>query len=155
MDKFQKIRKTTQFTSLAISSIIFTIALYGLVIHNDLYFEIGLLMIGFIIVGGILLAPILGRFWCGWLCHRGTFLEYFIEKISNKSRIPHFLRSKAFKLFIASILAIMFIMVLLDKNPLLTSDDELASIRDFIIFMCIATTLLISIPLGIIYMPRT
>ncbi|MDL5503252.1 MAG: 4Fe-4S binding protein [Candidatus Methanoperedens sp.] len=69
-----------QFTSLAISSIIFTIALYGLVIHNDLYFEIGLLMIGFIIVGGILLAPILGRFWCGWLCPRGTFLEYFLKK---------------------------------------------------------------------------
>ena len=155
MDKFQKIRKTTQFTSLAISSIIFTIALYGLIIHNDLYFEIGLLLIGFIIAGGILLAPILGRFWCGWLCPRGTFLEYFIEKISNKSGTPGFLRSKAFKLFIASIMAIMFIMVILDKNPLLTSDDELASIGGFIVFMCIVTTLLISIPLGVIYMPRT
>ncbi|MDL5503251.1 MAG: hypothetical protein QSU88_08545 [Candidatus Methanoperedens sp.] len=58
-------------------------------------------------------------------------------------------------MFIASILAIMFIMVLLDENALLTSDDELASIGGFIIFMCIVTTLLISISLGIIYMPRT
>jgi len=155
MEKFSKIRKATQFTSLAISSMIFAIALYGIIIHNDFYFEIGLILIGFIIVGGILLAPILGRFWCGWLCPRGTFLEYVIEKVSQKSSIPGTLRSRTFKLFIAVIMAIMFVIVLLDKNPLLTSEDELASIGGFIVFMCIVTTLLISIPLGIIYMPRT
>jgi len=155
MDNFSKIRKATQFTSLAISSVIFIIALYGIFTHNDSYFEIGLLLIGFIIVGGILLSPILGRFWCGWLCPRGTFLEYALEKISKKRNIPDILRSKAFKLFIASILAVMFIMVLLDMNPLLTSQDELASLGGFIVFMCIVTTLLISIPLGIIFMPRT
>lgn len=100
MDNFSKIRKVTQFTSLAISSVIFIIALYGIMTHNDYYFEIGLLLIGFIIVGGILLSPILGRFWCGWLCPRGTFLEYTLEKISKKRNIPDILRSKAFKLFI-------------------------------------------------------
>jgi ferredoxin-type protein NapH len=155
MDNFSKIRKATQFTSLAISSVIFIIALYGIMTHNDYCFEIGLLLIGFIIVGGILLSPILGRFWCGWLCPRGTFLEYALEKVSKKSNIPDILRSKAFKLFIASIMAVMFVMVLLDMNPLLTSQDELASLGGFIVFMCIVTTLLISIPLGIIYMPRT
>ena len=155
MDNFSKIRKATQFTSLAISSVIFIIALYGIMTHNDSYFEIGLLLIGFIIVGGILLSPILGRFWCGWLCPRGTFLEYILEKASKKRKIPDILRSKAFKLFIASILAVMFIMVLLDMNPLLTSQDELASLGGFIVFMCVMTTLVISIPLGIIYMPRT
>ncbi|MFA4957991.1 MAG: 4Fe-4S binding protein [Candidatus Methanoperedens sp.] len=155
MDHFSKIRKATQFTSLAISSVIFIIALYGIMTHNDSYFEIGLLLIGFIIVGGILLSPILGRFWCGWLCPRGTFLEYVLEKISKKRNIPDILRSKAFKLFIASILAVMFVMVLLDMNPLLTSQDELASLGGFIVFMCVVTTLVISIPLGIIYMPRT
>jgi polyferredoxin len=91
MEKFSTIRKSTQFTSLAISSTIFAIAFYGLMTHNDLYFEIGLLPLGFIIAGGVLLAPILGRFWCGWLCPRGTFLEYSIEKISNKFKIPIFL----------------------------------------------------------------
>lgn len=155
MDNFSKIRKTTQFTSLAISSVIFIIALYGILTHNDSYFEIGLLLFGFIIVGGILLSPILGRFWCGWLCPRGTFLEYVLEKVSKKRKIPDLLRSKAFKLFIASILAVMFVMVLLDLNPLLTSQDELASLGGFIVFMCIVTTLLISIPLGLLYMPRT
>lgn len=155
MDNYSKIRKATQFTSLAISSVIFIIALYGILTHNDSYFEIGLLLFGFIIVGGILLSPILGRFWCGWLCPRGTFLEYVLEKVSKKRKIPDLLRSKAFKLFIASILAVMFVMVLLDLNPLLTSQDELASLGGFIVFMCIVTTLLISIPLGLLYMPRT
>lgn len=154
MDKFSKMRKTTQFASLAISSIIFIIALYGIATHNDLYFEIGLLLIGFIIVGGIMLSPILGRFWCGWMCPRGTFLEYALPKVSKKKKIPHILRSKPFKLFMASIMAAMFVMVLLDMNPLLTSQDELASMGGFIVFMCVATTILISIPLGIIYMPR-
>lgn len=153
--EYQKIRRKTQFASLVISSIIFIIAIYGLITHNDLYFEIGLLLIGFVLVGGILLSPVLGRFWCGWLCPRGTFLEYFIGKFSNKSRIPGFLRSKSFKIFIASVMAAMFIMVILDMNPLLTSDDELASIGGFIVFMCLVTTLFISIPLGISYMPRT
>lgn len=155
MEKYSKIRKTTQFTSLAISSIIFAIALYGIITHNDFYFEIGLLLIGFIIAGGLLLAPILGRFWCGWMCPRGTFLEYVMEKFSHKVSIPATFRTKKFKLFIASIMAIMFVIVLLGKNPLLTSQDKLASIGGFIVFICIATTLLISIPLGIIYMPRT
>ncbi len=155
MENFSKLRKRTQFTSLAISLIIFAVALYGLIIHNDLYFEIGLLLIGFIVAGGILLAPVLGRFWCGWLCPRGTFLEYMIEKISHRSVIPPFLRTKAFKLFIASIMGIMFVIMLLDKNPLLTSQDELASIGGFIVFMCIVTTIFIAIPLGIMYMPRT
>lgn len=155
MEKYSKIRKTTQFTSLAISSIIFAIALYGIITHNDFYFEIGLLLIGFIIAGGLLLAPILGRFWCGWMCPRGTFLEYVMEKFSHKVSVPATFRTKKFKLFIASIMAIMFIIVLLGKNPLLTSQDKLASIGGFIVFICIATTLLISIPLGIIYMPRT
>src|SRR3990170_1324732 len=111
MEKFSKIRKKIQFASFTISSMIFAVALYGILTHNDVYFEIGLLLIGFIIAGGILLSPVLGRFWCGWLCPRGTFLEYVIEKISNKSKIPVFLRSKAFRLFIASIMAIMFAMV--------------------------------------------
>ena len=154
MDNFSKIRKASQFTSLAISSVIFIIASYGIMTHKDSYFEIGLLLIGFIIVGGILLSPILGRFWCGWLCPRGTFLEYALEKISKKRKIPEILRSKAFKLFIASILAVMFVMVLFDMNPLLTSPNMLASLGGFIVFMCIVTTILISIPLGIIYMPR-
>ena len=139
MNNFSKIRKATQFTSLAASSMIFIIALYGILIHNDSYFEIGLLLFGFIIVGGIFLSPILGRFWCGWLCPRGTFLEYILEKVSKKRKIPDILRSKAFKLFIASIMTIMFVMVLLDMNPLLTSEDELDSLGGFIVFMCIVT----------------
>ena len=155
MEKYSKIRKTTQLTSLAISTVIFAAALYGIITHNDFYFEIGLLLIGFIIVGGLLLSPILGRFWCGWLCPRGTFLEYVLEKISHKASIPKTLRTTGFKLFIASIMAVMFLIVLLGKNPLLVSPDKLASIGGFIVFICIVTTLLISIPLGIVYMPRT
>jgi polyferredoxin len=155
MEKFSKIRRTTQLTSFAISSVIFAIALYGIIKHNDFYFEIGLLLIGFIIAGGLLMSPILGRFWCGWLCPRGTFLEYVLGRISARSRIPIRLRTTKFKLFIASIMALMFLIVLLDKNPFLTSEDELASIGGFIVFICAVTTLLISIPLGIIYMPRT
>ncbi len=144
MEKYSKIRKTTQLTSLAISAVIFAVALHGIITHNDFYFEIGLLLIGFIIVGGLLLSPILGRFWCGWLCPRGTFLEYVMEKISHKASIPKTLKTTGFKLFIASIMAIMFLIVLLGKNPLLVSQDKLASIGGFIVFICIVTTLLIS-----------
>ena|SRR5665648_43376 len=48
----------------------------------------------------------------------------------------------------------MFAMMFLDLNPLLTSQDKLASLGGFIVF-ALVTTILISIPLGIIYLPRT
>ena len=128
MEKFSKIRRTTQFTSLAISSVIFVIALYGIIKQNDFYFEIGLPLIGFIIAGGLLLSTILGRFWCGWFCPRGTFLEHILGKISARSGIPAGLRTTKFKLFIASVMVLMFLIVLLDKNPFLASEDKLASI---------------------------
>ena len=155
MGKFSDLRKKIQFTSFAISSIIIAVALYGIIKHNDGYFESGLLLIGAMLAGGLLLAPVLGRFWCGWLCPRGTFLEYGLGKVSHRSGIPSKLRTPAFKLFIASVMSAMFIIVLLGKNPLLASQDKLASVGGFIVFICIATTLMISIPLGIIYMPRT
>lgn len=53
MEKYSTIRRATQLTSLGVSSIIFAIGLYGILTHNDLYFEIGLLLIGFIITGGL------------------------------------------------------------------------------------------------------
>lgn len=155
MDKYSTIRKKIQLTSFAVSSIIFAVAIYGIATHNDLYFEIGLLLLGFVIVGGVLLSPVLGRFWCGWLCPRGTFLEYTLDRISKRSKIPPILRSKAFKLVMASMIGAMFFIVLIGKNPFLTSMDRLASIGGFIVFVCIVTTLLISIPLGLIFMPRT
>jgi|GEM_PF-670866 polyferredoxin len=155
MTDFSKIRKKTQLTSLAVSSIIFAVALYGILTHNDSYFEIGLLLIGFMIAGALLLAPLFGRFWCGWLCPRGTFLEYFLGKLSRNGSIPKHLRTTKFKLFIASIMAVMFIIVLMGMNPFVASEDTLASIGGFIVFLCIVTTLLVSIPLGLFYMPRT
>ncbi len=155
MSNFSKIRKKTQLTSFAVSSIIFAVALYGILTSNHYYFEIGLLLIGFMVAAAILLSPLLGRFWCGWLCPRGTFLEYFIGKFSRKNGIPKKLRTKGFKLFITAIMAGMFIIVLMGMNPFVASEDMLASIGGFIVFLCIVTTLLISIPIGLVYMPRT
>ncbi|NJD75507.1 MAG: 4Fe-4S binding protein [Candidatus Methanoperedens sp.] len=155
MDKFSNIRKKVQLISVVASSIILAVALHGIITHNEHYFEIGLLLIGAMLAGGLLLAPVLGRFWCGWLCPRGTFLEYVLGKVSNRSSIPKKMRTTEFKLLIASIMAVMFLMVLLGKNPLLASQDKLASVGGFIVFLCVVTTALISIPLGIIYMPRT
>ncbi|MDP3106189.1 MAG: hypothetical protein Q8M95_16470 [Candidatus Methanoperedens sp.] len=76
-------------------------------------------------------------------------------KISKNSKIPGILRTKTFKLAIAGVMGVMFLIVLLGKNPFLVSQDKLASVGGFIVFICIVTTLLISIPLGIMFMPRT
>jgi len=73
-------------------------------------------------------------------------------KISKNSKIPGILRTKAFKLAIAGVMGVMFLIVLLGKNPFLVSQDKLASVGGFIVFICIVTTLLISIPLGIMFL---
>ena len=56
MGKFSKMRRKVQFASFAVSSIVFAVALYGIIRHNDNYFESGLLLIGAMLAGGVLLS---------------------------------------------------------------------------------------------------
>jgi len=147
-------RQTIQKASFAISLIVFAMATYGIFTQNDDLFIIGLIFIGFVVLGGILLAPILGRFWFGWLCPRGIFLDYVVGRLTLNKKIPRIFRTKGFKTFMVGIMILMLVMAISGMNPFLQSTNPLASLGGFLVLMCIVTTAIIAIPLGIIYKPR-
>jgi polyferredoxin len=155
MERYYNLRKKTQLTSFAISIAIFAIAIYGIATKNEQYFEIGLILVGAVSIGGIILATVLGRFWCGWLCPRGTFLDHILNKISRNHNIPAPLKTTPFKLLMLTVIMLMFAATFTSRNPLLQTTNKLALLGGFLIFVCIATTIILSIPLGILYKPRT
>lgn len=148
-------RRNTQKVSLAVSSVIFAMAVYGIFTKNDNLFIIGLIFIGFILSGGILLSPIFGRFWCGWLCPRGVFLDFTMGSISMNRKIPRVFRSKVFRNMMLVVMILMLGMTLAGMNPVIKSANPLASLGGFLVLMCIITTIAMAIPLGLLYKPRT
>lgn len=137
------------------SGLIFALAAYGILTHDENLFIIGLIFIGFVVLGGMLLSPVFGRFWCGWLCPRGIFLDYTLGPISMNRKIPKILRSKGFKNLMVGVMVLMLGISLLNLNPFLRSTNPMAPLGGFLVLMCIATTIAMAAPLGIIYKPRT
>ncbi|MCK4937671.1 MAG: 4Fe-4S binding protein [Methanosarcinales archaeon] len=148
-------RQKIQLASLSISSLIFAVATYGLFTDNDSLFIIGLIFIGFVVLGGILLAPLFGRFWCGWLCPRGVFLDRVLAPMSMNRRIPKILRTNGFKNMMLAAMTLLLGLSLLGYNPVLRSDNPLSLMGGFLVLMCIVSTILLAVPLGIIFKPRT
>lgn len=148
-------QKKTQLISLTIAVFVFAIAIYGITTQNEQYFEIGLILVGAVTIAGIILSLVLGRFWCGWLCPRGTFLDHILSKISRNHKIPPLLKGTPFKIAILALIMTMFIITFTGRNPLLQTNNTLALLGGFLIFVCIITTIILSIPLGILYKPRT
>ncbi len=143
--KFQNHRKKIQY----IGTVVMFSLVFGLFNH-----KLGLVFLAIPFIA-VLLSNVLGRFWCGWFCPRGSFLNTVISKISRHKKIPKFLKSTTFKVIMATILLGMFTLALLGYNPLIQDESPLVRAGAFMIFVCIVTTLLIAIPLGIIYKPRT
>ncbi|SJZ44961.1 4Fe-4S binding protein [Selenihalanaerobacter shriftii] len=125
--------------------------LLGLGLFNH---KIGLIFIA-VPIFAVLLSNVVGRFWCGWFCPRGSFLSTIISKVSRNKKIPKFLKSTTFKAIVATVLLTMFMIALLGYNPLIQDESPLVRAGAFMIFVCIVTTVLVAIPLGIIYKPRT
>ncbi|MFC1771003.1 4Fe-4S binding protein [Candidatus Margulisiibacteriota bacterium] len=88
-----------------------------------------------------------GRYWCGWLCMRGSFLERHFSSFSGQRKIPEFFKSIYFRLFIIIVLMGMFSL------QLWLAGWDLAKIGMIFVRLCIVTTL-VAIPLGLIYRPR-
>lgn len=89
-----------------------------------------------------------GRYWCGWICPRGSFLDRIISKISLNREIPSFLKDIKFR--IAVMILLMGFMIF----RLIQTEGILQKIGLVFVAMCLITSV-IAIPLGIIFRPRT
>lgn len=60
-------------------------------------------------IGPILFAILgKGRFWCKYLCPRGSLFDHIVSKFSQKKSVPNFFRSKGFRIGIVIIVFSMF-----------------------------------------------
>jgi polyferredoxin len=58
----------------------------------------------FCMIAGMGIAIFKGRYWCDWLCPRGSSLDLLVSRISVKKRIPGFFRSTGFRILIMAIM---------------------------------------------------
>ena len=108
--------------------------------------------LGFAVAGMMVfflaLAVFRGRFWCGWFCPRGAFLEVAMTPLSRRRKVPALIRTTGFRwgVFVA-LMAFMLLRVW-------QAGTVVEQLGFVFITMCILTTA-IALPLSIAFQPRT
>lgn len=103
-------------------------------------------LLGYLVLGMMIFMFILsffkGRYWCVYLCPRGSFLDQVLSKVSLKKNIPRLFTNKIFRLTVFSLFMGFFIFRLfrVEKTPY--------KIGFVFVQMCLLTTL-IAIILGV------
>ncbi len=80
-----------------------------------------------------------GRFWCAFLCPRGSFLDIVLSKFSLKRKIPRIFSNNIFRWFVFVIFMGFFVF------RILTAEKTLYAIGFVFVQMCLLTTIIASI----------
>lgn len=89
-----------------------------------------------------------GRYWCGNYCPRGNFYHQVISKISPKRKVPKFLKSIGFRLFMVAFIIFNFARGIYHNWGNLTGIG-------MVFYRIIAITTIVGILLAFFYQPRT
>jgi len=98
-------------------------------------------------VVGIVISLFYGRKWCDWYCPRGSFYDTYINIFSKRIKIPLFIRTIKFRIFI-----LVLLMIALSSQIFLIG-KSLESIG-FIFIKILTITTIIGIIFGIIFQER-
>ncbi|MBC7085336.1 MAG: 4Fe-4S binding protein [Methanomethylovorans sp.] len=96
----------------------------------------------------LVISPLRGRWFCGNLCPRGSFSDFWIAKISQNNKIPPILRSLWIRVPIFLLMMGFMVYRLLQTHGLFNQ------IGMVFVIMCLATTIIATL-LGLFISPRT
>jgi polyferredoxin len=96
----------------------------------------------------MLISPFRGRWFCGNLCPRGSFNDFWLGKISLKKKIPNTFKSMTLRTVVFILFMVFFVYRIIGTKGLV---DKVGMV---LVVMCIVTTL-IAILFGILINPRT
>lgn len=99
-------------------------------------------------IAPIIVSVIKGRFWCGNLCPRGNFYDNIVSKLSNKRKVPDFLKSNYFRTVMIIFMLSMFTFGII-KNW-----GNLYGIG-MIFYRIIVVTTIVGVALSLFYNHRT
>lgn len=138
-------RKKLPFNSIQDWSFIFIILFFILCFIHPMF---GLFGFVCMFVPMILALTGYGKSHCSHICPRGSFLGFFLQKISLRNKLPKFCRTTLFKALVLSWMMSMFVINIITSWP---SVIALASGMFRMMFM----SFIIGVVLGIIYIPRS
>lgn len=124
----------------------FSLSFVMLLIGAWLYYPLGYFLL-LCMVGAMGIGIIKGRYWCDWLCPRGSFHDTLLKKISRGGKVPLFFRHPAFRL---TWLAILMTMLTIQLIPV-WGDFYLMG-KPFVMVLTITT--IVGTFFGIIYHQR-
>ena len=105
-------------------------------------------LIAFIcMIGPVAVSIYKGRYWCGNICPRGSYYDKLVSRFSRNRKIPSFLRSVPFRVFM-----VMFIFTMFGVQMYFAWGDWNAVGRVF--WNIIFVTTIVGTVLGIVYSPR-
>ncbi|MCM2356738.1 MAG: 4Fe-4S binding protein [Geobacteraceae bacterium] len=99
---------------------------------------------------GMISAPLLGRYWCNWMCPRGSFLEYFLTRFSLRKTFPPLFKRGYFLAFV--VVVFMFMMGLNFFN--LYQAHPAVSALGITLTRLLVVSTIVAMVLGIAYEPR-
>ncbi len=122
------------------------IALPAVIIGGWLYPPIGFTLL-ICMFGAVGIALYKGRSWCDWMCPRGSFYDFFLNRLSRNEHIPALFKTNIFRAFILAGL-----MATLGIQLYLTWGDFYGMGLAFVIVLTVTT--IVGILLGVIWKPR-
>ncbi len=113
---------------------------------------IGLLMVP-IMAAIIIMAVFKGRFWCGNICPRGSFLDRIVIRYSRKRKIPEIFRNNNFRMLAVILFFGLFFARIFGAFSGSEGIGLLINIGLIFASVCFITSAIAAV-LGILYSPR-
>lgn len=124
------------------NGVFFTMLLVG----GWFYYPLGYFMI-FCMLMAMVIGIVKGRWWCDWMCPRGSFWDRYLDIFSLRNKVPSFFRSNLFRLFWLGLLMSMLVVNLVP----IWGDIYLMGLP---FVMILTVTTVIGLVLGVIYNQR-